>query len=614
MKTSKIHPMILALVTSFHLSAAEPPPNILFIAVDDLRPQLKCYGENYMVTPNIDSLASQGRLFRNHYVAVPTCGASRYSLMSGLRPTAATDSNGAFNRMPTSLPADPESWVDQLRRNGWYTATIGKVTHEPDGYKWSNNSGTYDIGRTKATHPDMRFSWNEIVYDHDKWGAQRYPLFAYANGTGRVKVTTPAYEIGVNPSGDSLPDEAYPDGQIAQAAIEKLREFKDDGTQFCLAVGFYKPHLPFNAPKAYYDLYDPTTLPAASPASAPIGANSGTATNSGEVNSYTNQKDRDKLRHAYFACVSYVDAQVGKVLDELESLGFAENTIVILWGDHGWCLDDYGLIGKHKVLERSLESPLIIRAPSSFSPNVFEGIQTEGVVETIDIYPTIAELCGLNTPSGVSGKSLVPMIRNPYAPGKEYAYSRYGGLTTIRTSNWRLIQKDGAYDLYDLSSYRYEVTDVSSENPSTLSDLTPKLSSPSERVGTTSYSKEFGTNPQLSDPLDDTDGDGSPNYIEFLLGTDPLSSSSIPMTEASEEDLSGMGLSSEELVFSYTSIINADDLMITPQASTDLKSWAAESFSFIGATQLNQNRYLFRFLYDTDHSQCFFRLETESNK
>ena len=298
----------------------------------------------------------------------------------------------------------------------------------------------------------MRFSWNEIIYDHDKWGAQRYPLFAYADGTGRVKVTTPAYEIGVDDQGHSLPDEAYPDGQMAKAAIEKLREFADDGTRFCLALGFYKPHLPFNAPKAYCDLYNPATLPAASPAGTPTGANPATTTNSGEINSYTDRDDRDLLRHAYFACVSYTDAQVGKVLAELDALGLADNTIVVLWGDHGWCLDDYGLIGKHKVLERSLESPLIIRPPRRPPPR---GLRRRpgrgrGRNRSTSTRPS-PNSAGSRPPASAVGTSLVPMLRNPFAPGKNHAYSRWGSLTTVRTSDWRLINTSGDYDLYDLS-------------------------------------------------------------------------------------------------------------------------------------------------------------------
>lgn len=598
--------LITTAVTLPILSAE--PPNVLFIAVDDLRPELGCYGESHMVTPHIDTLASQGRLFRNHYVAVSTCGASRYALMSGLRPTNSTIGNSAFNNMPTSLSVNPESWVDLLRRNGWYTASIGKITHEPDGYRWQYPS-VYDIGRSRATNPDMRFSWDEIIYDHDKWGAQIYPIFAYADGTGRVKVTTPAYEIGTDESGNSLPDEAYPDGQMAQAAIEKLREFKDDGKRFCLALGFYKPHLPFNAPKAYFDLYDSATLPAASPANKPIGANSSTTTNSGEANSYTNQNDRNQLRHAYFACVSYVDAQVGKVLSELDDLGLSENTVVILWGDHGWCLDDYGLIGKHKVLERSLESPLIIRAPANFNPDVFKGVQADGVVGTTDIYPTIAELCGLGIPAGPSGSSLVPMLRNPLAPGKNHTYSRIGSLTTIRTPNWRLIKSGSDYDLYDLSNYRYELIDVSSSNTSTVNDLASDLNVPGTRTGTTYLTWAVG-NPLLTDPAGDADLDGVSNRIEYVAGTDALSALSRPTESVTIEDLTGMGFSENEFVFEYTMIVDSDDFTLLPATSTDLLTWSDGFLEFLEVIKVGGNKHKFRFRLTSDGPRHFFRYGT----
>ena len=583
-------------------------PNVLFIAVDDLRPDLGCYGASHMVTPNIDTLASQGRVFSHHYVAVPTCGASRYALMSGLRPTASTDGNNAFDQMPSSLPADPESWVDLLRRNGWHTASMGKLTHEPDGFRWDFPSN-YDIGRSRATLPDMRFSWNEIIYDHDKWGAQRYPLFAYADGTGRVRNVSAAYEVGVDGSGASLPDEAYPDGQMAQAAIGKLREFADDGTRFCLAVGFYKPHLPFNAPKAYWDLYDPLTLPGPVPVSAPTGANSSTATNSGEINAYTGGGDRDLLRHAYFACVSYVDAQVGKVLAELDNLGLADNTIVVLWGDHGWCLDDYGLIGKHKVLERSLESPLIIRAPETFNPAAFAGIPAEGVVESIDIYPTIAELCGLTPPAGPAGSSLVPMLRNPFAPGKNHAYSRWGGLTTIRTPDWRLIQAGGDYDLYDLSSFRYELEDVSGSNPSVVTALSADLGTQGNRSGTT-YADWAGGNPLLLDPDGDGDGDGASNRSEYGAGTDGLDPASRPTPQISFEDLTGEGFSADETVFRFQAAGDRDDLSLVPSTSTDLLNWSFSPLEFLDATDLGGDVWELRFrLTDLSAAARFFHLE-----
>ena len=589
--------------------ASAAPPNVLFIAVDDLRPELGCYGESHMVTPNIDSLASQGRLFRNHYVAVPTCGASRYALMTGLRPTANTDGNDAFeSQMPSSLPAQPESWADLLRRNGWHTVSLGKVSHEPDGFRW-NFPSSYDIGRSSATVADMRFSWNEILYDFDKWGAQRYPLFAYADGTGRVSGATSAWEVGVDGQGQSLPDEAYPDGQMANAAIEKLREFADDGTRFCLAVGFFKPHLPFNAPKAYWDLYNPATLPAPSPLAKPTGANAATTTNSGEVGSYTNGTDRAKLRHAYFACVSYMDAQVGKVLAELDTLGLADNTVVVLWGDHGWRLNDYGTIGKHTVLERALEAPLIIRPPANYRPEVFAGIPAEGVVETVDIYPTIAELCGLTPPTSAVGSSLVPMLRNPFAPGKNHAYSRFGTMTTIRTPDWRLIDINGGdKDLYDLSSFRYEVADVSASNPSVVSSLGANLTTQGTRPGTT-YAAWAGGNPLLADPNGDGDGDGVSNGIEYGAGTNALDSSSRPTGSLAFEDLTGMGLGNHEPVFSFAVATNRNDLTLLPFTSTDLSNWSFEPMEFLDAAGQGSFSTQLRFrLTDATDPTRFFRL------
>ena len=591
------------------LAVMAVPPNVLFIAVDDLRPELGCYGADHMVTPHIDSLASQGRLFKKHFVAVPTCGASRYALMTGLRPTAATTSNEAFaNYMPDTEPASPESWVDLLRRNGWHTASIGKVTHEPDGYQWSYPS-SYDIGRDHATHPDMRFSWNEIIWDHDTWGAQRYPLFAYADGTGRVRGVTPGYEMGVDVLGDSLPDEAYPDGQIAHAAIDKLREFSEDGSRFCLAVGFMKPHLPFNAPKAYYDLYDPALLPAADPVGKPVGANSRSVVGSTEANAYTSVGDRDVLRHAYFACVSYIDAQVGKVLDELDALGLADNTIVVLWGDHGWCLDDYGLLGKHVVLERGVHAPLIIRPPAGTSSPAFDGIPAAGVVETLDIYPTIAELCGIALPSSPGGSSLVPLLRNPFALGKGTAYSRLGALQTLRSSQWRLINSNGDSDLYDLNAFPYELTDISGSNPGVVGELEGQLTVQSTRPGTL-YSEWAEGNPDLTDPLGDADFDGASNFLEYSLGTDALDPASIPTGTMAIEDLSGLGFSTGEYVYSIAVATPPDDVMLDVLSTTNLlSSWSASHLEFLDADDLGTtNTVNMRFrLNSSSDPQHFFK-------
>lgn len=416
--------IILLIVLLFSGSTAKATNNVLFIAVDDLRPELKCYGGTHMVTPNIDRLANAGRVFRHHYVSVPTCGASRYALMTGKRPTTTLDTqNQAFDQLPASEGSVPETFAHLFRRNGWRTICLGKISDEPDGFVWNTSAalGGSDRGRTNVARAEARFSWDEIVFGHGKWGARANPIFNYGNGAGRTADVSPAYEIGTN-----LMDEGYLDGQIANAAVAKLQELKQDGSRFLLAVGFFRPHLPFNAPKTYFDLYDPTRLPGPLPSAAPAGAIPGTVSQSGELNNYnhgyypgdpgthTDDQYRRRLRWAYFASVSYVDAQIGKVLDALEALGLAKNTIVVLWGDNGWCLDDYNLLGKHIVLERGVHCPLIIRTPQM----PFPGRATDGIVEAIDIYPTLTKLCGLAPPALINGTSLIPMLNNPDAREK----------------------------------------------------------------------------------------------------------------------------------------------------------------------------------------------------
>jgi hypothetical protein len=399
---------------------------------------------------------------------------------------------------------------------------------------------------------------------------------------------------------------------MAQAAIGKLREFKDDNRRFCLAVGFFKPHLPFNAPKAYFDLYNPATLPAAFPVSIPTGATSGTAANSGEINAYSNRSDRAKLRHAYFACVSYIDAQVGKVLDELDALGLADNTIVVLWGDHGWRLDDYGTIGKHVLLERALETPLIIRPPHPLRTPAFAGLPAVGLAETVDIYPTIAELCGLTLPPGPVGTSLVPALRNPYVPGKSHAYGRYASQTTVRTPDWRLINSSGSNDLYDLSSIRYETANVSAANPGVVTDLVAKLAVQGTRPGITYASWSAGT-PSLGDPNADADNDGSSNVLEYATGTNALNPASHPAGSLATVDLTELGFSNRELVYSVVASTLPDDLTVIPSTSTNLHNWTFAPLTFLDAAQLGDGRSLFRYrLTAPNESARFFRAGTSS--
>jgi arylsulfatase A-like enzyme len=587
-----ILPFLLAIMLSFLGTDSFGTNNVLFIAVDDLRPELNCYGATHMVTPNIDRLAQAGRVFRRHYVSVPTCGASRYSLMTGKRPTTSLDTqNSAFNQLLGSEGSIPESFPHLFRRNGWRTISMGKVSHQPDGFAWNTSSalGGDDRGRTSVAKAEMPFSWDEIVFGHGRWGARVNPLFNYAAGTGRTARVSPAYEIGTN-----AVDETYLDGQIARAAVEKLRELKQDGSRFLLAVGFFRPHLPFAAPKEYYNRYDPQDLPAPSPASAPSGALSRTAPQSGEPDSYnhgyypgdpgTDEDDayRRRLRWAYYASVSYVDAQIGKVLDALDALDLAKNTIVVLWGDNGWCLDDYNLLGKHIVLERGVHCPLIIRTPQM----PFPGRPTEGIVESIDIYPTLARLCGLTPPGTIGGTSLIPMLNNPDAPGKGWAYCRQIGHLdedSIRTDRWRLIRIGSEYDLFDLASFPYELQDVSANNPTVVNDLvSTKLNVQSTRPGTTNYNAwrtnaftpTDAANEAISGPGADPDADGTPNLLECLGSTRPKDAGDFNQVTGQVSDLSAFGLGTNTFSVRVTASALVDDVAFEVQESVDLSSWS----------------------------------------
>lgn len=605
--------------------------NVLFIAVDDLRPEMNCYGVSHMVTPNMDRLANTGRLFKHHYVSVPTCGGSRYALMTGKRPTTMADTgNNAFDQLPTSEGSNPETFAHLFRRGGWRTVSIGKVTDEADSYRWNSSPGLGgdDRGRTSVLKVEAPFSWSEIVSGPDKWGARNNPLFNYLNGVGRASGSSPAYEIGTNAT-----DESYLDGHTAKAAIAKLEEFRQDGTRFMMAVGFYRPHLPFSAPKQYFDLYNPTNLPAPFPTTTPVNALSGTASQSGELNNYghgyypgdpgthTDDNYRRKLRWAYDACVSYVDAQIGKVLDALDALHLATNTVVVLWGDHGWCLDDYNLLGKHLVLERGVHAPLMIRVPGM----KFPGRSTEGIVETIDIYPTLAKLCGLTPPVTVNGTSLVPMLNNPDAPGKGWAYSRdIDSLTqdSVRTDRWRLIRVNSAYDLYDFEAAPYETNDVSATHPDVVNDLvTTKLNVQSTRTGTTNFNNwkinnftpSERTNAAISGPQADADADGAANIFEFLSGTDPKNANATPQLIGQVQNLVAYGLSDNYFTARLTVSALVDDVAFELDGSSELGNWTP-SVAFVTNTPLgsNQFEYLFRATNNfASANQSFIRLRAE---
>ncbi len=461
----------------------EGPYNVLLITIDDLRTELDEVSGTKVITPSIDRLSAEGRAFRRQFVQVPTCGASRYAMLTGVRPEPGVGrTNEAFVAlMPREEQERPESFVHLFRRSGYYTAAIGKVSHYPDG-RILTQRGDGD-GRA-----EMPFSWDEFGTPAGKWGTAWNAFFGYSDGTNRNQRQgqLPAFEMA------DVSDTSYVDGLIAEAAVEKLRELQDE--RFLLAVGFMKPHLPFVAPKRYWDLYDRAEIGISPNPDAPVGVsasslhestemfgNYGHPVPEGGAGKRIDDEYARTLRHAYFAATSYVDAQVGKVLDELHRLGLADNTIVVVWGDHGWHLGDHTIWGKHSTFERALRSALIIRVPGMSLP----GVPTDGLVETVDLYPTLASLAGLTPPADLTGTSLVPLLEDPEHPGKDGAFGYFANRRTLRTHRYRLTRYDEGdprIELFDHLTDPYETTNVAASYPEVVARLLPQLEANQPRL------------------------------------------------------------------------------------------------------------------------------------
>lgn len=456
-------------------------PNILFIAVDDLRPELGCYGNKIVKTPNLDKLGSEGVIFKNHFVQVPTCGASRYSLITGMRPRNKMQLQNNVVELEISNNKEnkkrPESFIHQLRRNGYYTVGIGKITHSPDGF-------LYGYEEESSNKRELPYSWDELVFNTGKWGTGWNSFFAYANGENRqsLKSLVKPYEMA------EVNDEGYPDGLTANLAIAKLKELKQKSQPFFMGVGFFKPHLPFNAPKKYWDLYDRDSIPIALNSTIPKNVNLKSLHNSNEFNRYKLSDEKmslkqkaseayaKKLKHAYYASVSYIDHQIGKVLDELDTLGLKENTIIILWGDHGWHLGEQQVWGKHTLFDNALRSPLIIKAPNY---RYLQGKKINSVVETVDIYPSIFELCNIKMPYKTDGNSFIDLFEDKEDLQDEVAFSYYNNGISMRTNRYRITkyfrEEEPTIELYDHVHDPFETINIALVKPNIVDKLLPLL-------------------------------------------------------------------------------------------------------------------------------------------
>ena len=459
-----------------HLPLVEAKPlNVLFIAVDDLRPELGCYGADYAETPSIDELARTSTLFVNHFVQVPTCGASRYALLTGRSPlnSGVTRSNGALYGGASAISktklAAAQTLPELFRRSGYQTSCIGKISHTADGRVYQYN-GTGD-GRPEVPH-----AWDDLPTPFGSWKRGWGIFFAYNNGKHREDGQGHKDVLQFQ----AVEDTDLPDGLLAKTAIARLAQYSKSPQPFFLGLGFFKPHLPFVATKGDWDAFADARIP---PPPYPEKPDSKHYHGSGEFFKYTfpfsktrplnDQKIHD-LRRAYLACVRYTDRQVGKVLLALKQYGLADNTVVVLWGDHGWNLGDSHMWAKHTPFERAVRSPLIIRVPGLTS-----GKKSTSLVETIDVYPTLVALAKPTfnqTQYPLDGKDMTPILKEPAATVRVAALSFWGKAVSVRTEQHRLITSavDGNYanfELYDETTGFDPVRNLAGENMTAVQEL-----------------------------------------------------------------------------------------------------------------------------------------------
>ena len=444
----------------------EGKPNILLICIDDLRPELKCFGAEYISSPNIDRLAENGVSFQKHFVNAPSCGPSRYTLLTGQYGSA--NNNALFlraSKIAKGIEAIDPTMPEWFRTDGYTTVSVGKVSHHPGGRGGNDWNDSTIIEIPKA--------WDKHLMPIAEWQHPRGMMHGLAHGEIRRK--TSDMDVFQTVEGN---DNIYPDGAITNEALKQLRVLSaDEEKPFFLAVGIIKPHLPFGAPKSYFDMYEGVKLPEIKHPQKPEGkttwhdSNEFMKYNRWGKNANTDTIFADEVRRHYAACVSYADAQVGKILAELKRTGAHKNTIVVLWGDHGWHLGEHAIWGKHSLFEESLHSPLIIQYPGMKN----KGYKTNAIVETLDIFPTLCDLTGVKIPEFVQGESLKEILENPNSTG-HLALAYNNNVTTIRTATHRLsLHKDGFVELYDHTTAENETKNITDKYPNLVEELKKAL-------------------------------------------------------------------------------------------------------------------------------------------
>ena len=425
-------------------SPATGPLNVLFIAVDDLRPDIGCYGVSHARTPNIDRLAARGIVFDKAYCAQAVCSPSRTAMLTGLRP----DTTKVWDLETHFRAAQPDcvTLPQHFRAHGYHTSGLGKIEHHgfEDGPSWSEPR--WFPGGQMITVDEKDWTKHTITRFEGVPSEYATPLEDVPDRkAGKSGKKGPAFEVSLKA------DDELPDGAVAAEAVRRLSALKSAGRPFFFAVGFVKPHLPFVAPKKYWDMHDAAKIPGPAFERYPEGTPAFVGHMNSELHAYPGVPEGNPipadfaktLRHGYNACISFTDAQIGRLLDALEKEGLAASTVIVLWGDHGWQLGEHGLWHKHTNFEAAARAPLLIAMPGSSSV----GRHCAAPVEFVDVYPTLADVCGLPVPRGLAGMSLKPYLENPAAPMQKPAISVYprsskehgGSLMgySIRTEQWR---------------------------------------------------------------------------------------------------------------------------------------------------------------------------------
>lgn len=452
---------VLLLAVSMFVQAQSPPPrlNVLFLIADDLNNELGAYGSTVR-SPNIDRLAARGVRFDRAYNQYPLCSPSRSSLLTGRRP----DATGVLSN-PGKNPMSPHfreklpgavTLPQAFRTNGWVTARVGKLYH----YGVPNNIGTSGL--------DDYPSWDLTLNPRGRDRESHHKIFSLLPGQFGATLSWLA---------DEGPDAEQTDGIAAHEAVRLLERFKRDNQAFFLAVGFYRPHTPYVAPKSYFDLYPMKAIElprlsdddrARRPAPAYQSAFK-------EQDLMTDDQRRAAIQ-AYWASITFMDAQVGQVLDALDRLGLADSTIVVFTSDHGYHLADHGLWQKRSLFERSARVPLIIAVPRAKT----RGAAARGLAELVDLYPTLAELAGIKPTGPLDGVSLAPMLDKPSASVKDAAFTQTQNGYAVRTDRWRYIEWSAGQDgvqLYDMERDSGETTNLAQDarHAATVADLKGRL-------------------------------------------------------------------------------------------------------------------------------------------